>query len=62
MDKQVEPPTENSLVISSNACLWFIKMQQRYDNLNGPKSIVILASEFSHCGTNGGRDKIFCAV
>ena len=27
--------------------------------LNGPVSIVILAAEFSHCGTNGGRDKIF---
>lgn len=34
-------------------------MQQRYRNLNGPVSIVILAAEFSHCGTNGGRDKIF---
>lgn len=34
-------------------------MQQRYCNLNGPVSIVILAAEFSHCGTNGGRDKIF---
>ena len=34
-------------------------MQQRYGNLNGPVSIVILAAEFAHCGTNGGRDKIF---
>lgn len=34
-------------------------MQQRYHNLNGPVSIVILSAEFSHCGTNGGRDKIF---
>lgn len=37
-------------------------MEQRYDQENGPVAIVILAAEFSHCGSNGGRDKIFGAV
>lgn len=37
-------------------------MQQRYCNLKGPVSTVMLAAEFSHCGTNGGRDKIFLVL
>lgn len=45
-----------------NTSFKLVEMEQRYDQENGPVAIVILAAEFSHCGSNGGRDKIFGAV
>lgn len=45
-----------------NTSFKLVEMEQRYDKENGPVAIVSLAAEFSHCGSNGGRDKIFGAV
>lgn len=58
-NKQVVTSYINCPDYHQNTSLQLVEMQQRYCNLNGPVSTVMLAAEFSHCGTNGGRDKIF---
>lgn len=61
-NKQVVTSYINCPDYHQNTSLQLVEMQQRYCNLNGPVSTVMLAAEFSHCGTNGGRDKIFLVL